>query len=301
MSRWIRRLGIALGSLVVLVVAFAGFVYAASNSKVDKVYDVPVKPLTVNSDSATIERGKHFATSIGKCVDCHGEDFGGLTFINDPAFGVVAGSNLTTGTGGVLATYSNDELERAIRHGIKRDGRGALIMPSEQYQAFTDEDLGAVIAYLRSLPPVNRTTDKVALGAVGRALLATGQLPLFAVDIINHKATHPASMMADTTLEYGRYIGTVGGCNGCHGRELSGGPIPGMPPEATPAANLTPTGIGQYNDAQLEAILRTGVRPDGSKLGVWMPWKYTAMMTPVEMTATIKYLRSAAPKEYGGR
>jgi biotin synthase-like enzyme len=74
-----------------------------------------------------------------------------------------------------------------------------------------------------------------------------------------------------------------------------------MPPDAPQAANITPTGIAKYTDAQLETVLRTGTRPDGTPVNVLMPWKATALMSPVEMTATITFLRTVAPKPSGGR
>lgn len=299
MPRWMRWIGYAVGTVVLLAGAGAGYVYAASNSKAEKFYDVPATPIAISHDSATIARGKHFATAIGKCVDCHGDDLGGKVMVDDPALGVVVAPNLTPG--GLLAGDSDAEVVRAIRHGVKRDGRSALIMPSEEYQHFSDEDVGAIVAYLRSLPAVTRELGANQLRPVGRALVAANVLPLYTAELVNHSATPPARVLPDTTVEYGKYLASTGGCIGCHGPGLSGGPIPGMPPDMLPAANITPEAMGRHSDADLERMLREGKRPDGSSINPMMPWRYTALMTDVEMRATIKYLRSVPGKAYGNR
>ena len=301
MSRWLRRLGYAVGTLVVLVMLLAGFVFVKSERMLSKKYSPPSEPITVVSDSITIARGEHFATAIGKCVDCHSADLGGKVFIDDPILGRVAASNLTSGEGGVGSKYTDAQLAVVIRHGIKIDSTTALVMPSNDYQDFSDEDVAAVVAYVRSMPPVNRTLPTTSLLPVGRALGAAGQLPIFVAEMIKPDRPHAATVTPDTTVEYGSYLSHVGGCTGCHNESLSGGKIPGTPPEFPPAANLTPTGIKHYSDAQLEQILRTGLRPGGSKLSDEMPWRFTAKLTPEEMRATIKYLRSVPAKEFGVR
>ncbi|HEY0929739.1 MAG TPA: c-type cytochrome [Gemmatimonas sp.] len=285
--------------MVVLLGGAAGYVYAASNSKANQQYDVPLEHVAVASDSAALARGRHLTTAIGKCVECHSDDLGGKVMIDDPALGVAIAPNITSG--GRLASYSNDELVRVIRHGVKRDGRGAFIMPSDDYQYFSDADVGAIIAYLRSVPAVTRDLGISMLRPVGRTLVATNQLPAYPAARIDHARKSPAMVQEDSSLAYGEYLANVGGCTGCHGPGLGGGPIPGMPPQAPPAANLTPTGISKYSDAQVEAMMRTGKRPDGSEIKPDMPWRFTAMMTPTEMRATIMYLRSVPGKEFGTR
>ena len=299
MKRFMRWLAYAAGLLVVLLGAAAGFVYSASNSKANQLYDVPLQHVTVTSDSATVARGQHMTIAIGKCVECHGDDLGGTVMIDDPGLGVAVAPNITSG--GRLAEYSDDELVRVIRHGVKRDGRSAFIMPSDDYQYFTDADVGAVVAYLRSVPAVTRDLGVSKLRPVGRTLVATNLLPAYSAARVDHTRPSVPTMTEDSSLAYGEYLANVGGCTGCHGPNLSGGPIPGMPPEAPPASNLTPTGIAKYSDAQVEAILRTGKRPDGSELKKEMPWRFTAMMTPLEMQATLRYLRSVPAKEFGAR
>ncbi|MEO7998432.1 MAG: cytochrome c, partial [Gemmatimonadaceae bacterium] len=150
MSRWIRRLAYLLGTVVVLIVLLAGFVSMKSSSMMTKKYNPPVEPITVVSDSTALARGSHLVTVVGKCVECHDQDLGGKIFVNDPAFARIVASNLTKGKGGVGSKYTDAEMSVAIRHGIRRDSTSALLMPSAEYQVLSDEDVAAVIAYVRS-------------------------------------------------------------------------------------------------------------------------------------------------------
>jgi cytochrome c553 len=299
MSRWLKRVGVALGTLVVLIVVFAGFVMAKSSSLMTKKYPVVVAPIEVRTDSTSMARGEHLTTVIAKCVECHGSDLGGKTFIDDPALGLIVAPNLTAGAGGIAGKYSDAQLAALIRTGVKRDSTSTIIMPSDVYQWLTDDDVAAIVAYVRAQPPVNRTHPASFLRPVGRALAATGKLPVFTADGVSPTRTHEKSVTPDSTVAYGSYLANVGGCTGCHGPGLSGGKIAGTPPDWPPAANISPTGLGKYTDAQVRDILLTGNRPDGTKVNAVMPWEFTRLMTPLELTATIKYLRTVPPKEFG--
>lgn len=299
---WRRRLGLVLVVLVVLLAAGAGTVYGVSQSRLARSYaDVPAHPVPVPTGAEAIARGAHIARAVIKCVDCHKADLGGGTVVDDPAIGTVAATNITAGAGGVLAQYTDADLERAIRHGVGRDGRGLWVMPSYEVHQLTDEDLGALIAYLRSVAPVERTVLPRRLGPVGRALYLGGQLPLIDAARINHAAPHPARLAPAPTAEYGRYAARVGGCFGCHGEGLSGGPIPGGPPDWKPASNITPTGLQGYDEAAFTTLLRTGLRPSGTPVDTLMPWRYTKDLTDDEVKALWAFLRTVPPREFGGR
>jgi len=91
MSRTIlRRVGVVLGVLCAVVLLAAGAGYGASSWRLNRTFSTPDEPLTLPTDPAAIERGRHFATTIGKCVDCHGENFGGKMMIDHPMLGRVA-------------------------------------------------------------------------------------------------------------------------------------------------------------------------------------------------------------------
>lgn len=298
MKKLLKILGMTLGALVLLVLLGVAGLYAWTGAAINKKTDTATHPFTAPSDSASVARGEHFVRAVGKCGDCHGADYGGKEFINDPAFGVVWATNLTRG--GIGASYSDADWERAVRHGKAQDGRRLIIMPSNEFQYLSDEDLGTVVAYLRSVPAVERATPQPKVGPVARALYAGGILPLLPAEVITHANAPVPAVPVDSSVEYGDYLAKVG-CSGCHGAGYGGGKIPGTPPDFPPTANLTPTGIGHYSYEQFAHVLRTGERPDGSKLHPMMPIASTKLMTDVEIAATFKYLRSLAPKPYGTR
>lgn len=296
MNRWLKRILIALGGLVGILVLAAAAVYGASSARLRRTMSVASASVPVPADAASIERGRHFVVAIGKCGDCHGDDLGGKVFIDDPAFGHVVAPNLTRGRGGVGGASSNADWERAIRHGVARNGRPLLIMPSMAFTYLSDEDAGAIIAYVKSVPPVEREFAATTVGPVARALMVTGKASFMDADRIDHAARAPASVKADTTAEYGMYLARVGGCTYCHGASLSGGPAP--EPGAPVASNLTPASLGGWTEAHFVSALRTGKRPDGSALRAPMPWQSSGKMTDAEIRAMWMYLRSLPPKKF---
>ena len=117
--------------------------------------------------------------------------------------------------------------------------------------------------------------------------------------MIEHPKAHIAHIDPEPTPKFGEYV--AAGCKGCHGPGMSGGKVPGAPPDWKAAANLTPTGIGHYSEDDFIRILRTGTRPDGSKVDSLMPYRLTKEMTDIELKAVFAYLKTLPPKEFGNR
>jgi cytochrome c553 len=301
MSGILRVLALVLaGLLLVLVIAVAA-VYAISESKLNRTIAVPTESVAVPTDITAKQRGQHLAAAVATCIDCHGPNLGGTVFVDDPGLGRVVAPNLTRGRGGIGSTFSDSDFVRALRHGVDPSGRPLLIMPSDDYTNFSDADLGAIIAYIRSLPPVDNVLPGNELRALGRVLFAAGQLPLQTADAIDHTAVRRPAPPAAVTAEYGQYLARNAGCPSCHGPGLSGGKIPQAPPDALPAANITPAGIGNWSDADFIKALRTGTRPDGRVLNTFMPWPFYAQMTDDELRAIFRYLQAAPPRATGTR
>jgi mono/diheme cytochrome c family protein len=302
MSKWLRRAGIALGVLVAVALVAVGAAYAVSGRNMARSYQVATRDLAVPADSAAVARGRHLARAIAKCVECHGDDLGGKVIIDDPAIGRFVPTNLTAGRGGVGAALTPADWDRAVRHGVGRDGRSLRFMASEDYATMSDADLGAIIAWARQLPPVDRTLPTTRMGPVIRVMNALGKLPLPAQTIaampVRYASVAPA---VGRTPEYGRYLANVGGCTGCHGPALSGGHIPGSPPDWKPASNITPTGIGRWSEADFTRALREGKRPGGVPIDTLMPWRLAREMDDVEIGALYDYLRTVPPRAFGNR
>lgn len=297
------RVGVGVGALLALVLVSLAGVYGFTARRMGRHWDgIPRERIAARTDTASLTRGRHLATAIGKCVDCHGPDLGGRLFIDaGPAIGELYATNLTGGKGGVARAYTDADLERAIRHGVRPDGTPLRFMPAEEFNAMSDDDLEALLGYLRSLPPVDREPGRTRLGPLGRVLYLAGKFPLLAAERIDQRAPHTRTFTPAPTAEYGRYLARIGGCTGCHGEDLAGGPIPGTPPDIPPAQNLTPAGIGSWTEQDFVRALREGKRPDGSAINPFMPWTYTAQMTDDEIRAVWLYLRSVPPRVTASR
>ncbi len=290
---------IVLACLIGSLALAAGAVYATTNYRLSRLHKIETRPVAIPADAAMIARGKHIVTTRS-CADCHGADFGGAKVVDDPAAGKLYGPNITRGRGGLPASYSDQDYVRAIRHGLAQDGRALILMPSIEYSELSDEDLGAAIAYLKTLPAVDRERGPLAPGPVIRALMVAGQVQL-AAEEIDHAAHRPVSVVESPTAGYGKYLAV--GCTGCHGPNLSGGRIPGTPPDWPATSNLTPHASSRLNgwtEDQFIATLRTLKRPDGTALHPIMP-AAIGQMTDTELKALWAYLRSLPAYETGVR
>src|SRR5437867_9747286 len=149
MNRWIKRGLIALVVLALLAGALLFTGLQMEQRKRDRRVAVPAYSLAQADDAQALERGKYLFSSRG-CAECHGANGAGHVFIDSG--GLRAKSpNISSGAGGVVGSYGMVDWERTIRHGVKPDGRPVFIMPSEDYNRFTDADVAALIAYARSL------------------------------------------------------------------------------------------------------------------------------------------------------
>jgi cytochrome c553 len=266
---------------------------AAGAAPVDVLADVDLDAI---ARERAVERGRHLIESRFACIECHGSDLGGGVMIDDSAIGRVLGPNLTAGQGGVVGEYSVADWERKVRHGVNPNGHSGL-MPSQDFVGMSDQELSDIVTLIASVPPVDRPSVPVSLGPVGTVLVALGQLPLPAeqfADRTEHARVPPA---AEPTATFGAHLATV--CTGCHRADFSGGPIVGGDPSWGPAPNLTPGAgvLDAYDLASFDAVMRTGVRPNGTSVLAPMDVmpKYGAKMTDVEIAALFAYLQSRPP------
>ena len=299
MARTRRILWVTLATLLGVLLVGAGAVYARSESMLRRTYTVAQRPVAIPSDSASVARGAHLVNAVGTCATCHGEDLGGRVYADMGPIGIVAGPNLTPGRGGRGAVFRDDDWVRAIRFGTHRDGTSLIAMPSEVFMNMSDADLGAVVAYLERLPPIDREMPASRFRPLGRALLAAGKLNILTAPKTPARSS-VASVPVGITPAYGKYLVEIAGCAGCHGYGLSGGRVAG-PPGTPPASNLTPAGIGSWTEADLRRVLRQGRKPNGTPIDPFMPWKTYAGMTDDEIAAIWLYLRTVPAKPFGNK
>jgi mono/diheme cytochrome c family protein len=302
MNRWLKRVGYVLGTVVVLVLLVVGVVYALSERRFRRSYPVPSEQVTLATDSTMLARGEHIANAIAGCVDCHGEGLRGKVMFDAAPMGRLVAVNLTKGAGGVGDRLTPELVERAVRHGLGHDGRPLRVMPANDFQYMSDEDVRAIVAYVLTRPPIDNELSPTKLMLLPRALLVAGVFPMLPAEEIADSAGSPMSVTPGPMPEYGAYLSMIGGCKSCHGPGLSGGKIPAGDPSWGPAANLTREGnLGKWTEAEFVQTLRTGKRPDGVMMKDPMPWKMIGRMTDDELRAIWLYLQSVPAKPFGGR
>lgn len=253
-----------------------------------------------------LERGRYLMNSIVACGNCHtpqgpagpqaGMELAGGFLIEEKEFTIHA-PNITPHKVSGIGLWSDAQIITAIREGRRPDG--TIIgppMPIGLYRGMSDSDVKAVVAYLRSVKPVDNKPAK----SVYRIPLPTSYGP-------------PVGPVADVPrsdkVTYGRYLaGPLGHCIECHTPQDANG----MPQFATKlgaggmafhgpwgvsvSANITPTGLTRYSDAQLKTLVTTGVRPDGSRLKPPMGVAYYASLAAADQDALVAYLRSLPPR-----
>jgi mono/diheme cytochrome c family protein len=291
MNKILKWAGIGLGGVIVLLLLVIGGLIVSTDLRFSRTYDIEAEAISIPTDAASLATGKHWAEM--HCQTCHGPDLGGGPFFEDPQLGYVDATNLTSGKGGIGATMTDADWVRAIRHGIKHDGTSVFVMPSNDFYYLSAADLGGVIAYLKSVPPVDREIRPRGLTAFAKVLYALGAFGnLLYAEIIPHTAPRPAEPPPGVTLEYGDYLINANGCRSCHGAQLNGGQ-PADP--ASPFAhNLTPGGeLGGWSEADFFTAMREGWTPTDRMLNnQFMPWQGLGKMTDDELGAVWLYLQS---------
>lgn len=284
-----------LGIIVLCLVLLGTFAFFAvktqSNSRIDKIWEVDVTMIDINGDSAALINGKHQAAIRG-CTECHGQNLGGKVFLEDEDLGTIYASNITSGKGG-LSNYTDEDYLRAIRHGIDQEGKSLFIMPAEEYYFIDNNDMGDLIGYLKSVPPVDNELPEHDLYFLAHALNTAGELRLLVAEMVDHEAPLIESAPEKLpTAEYGEYLAIT--CVACHQKSFIGGKIAGMPPDWPEASNLTKTGVlPNYDAIKFAQALRTGIKPDGNKIDpMFMPWPAFGQMDDVEMEALFNYLQT---------
>lgn len=285
MKRALKRVGIAAGVLAAIPILALSGLFAASSVKLSRKVELQATSLTISPPApASPERGQHLVVAITKCAGCHGGDLGGAVFEENGAFGRWAGPNLTSWRYAPAASYTDADWVRALRHGVAKDGRALRFMPSHEYRRLSEQDLADIVAYVRGVPPVQRTVPENRVGPILRMLYVRGLMPLVSAQIIDHSSSPPAAPAVADDARYGEYLAHIGDCFGCHGAKLDG--ENGMPG----AANLT--ALPDWREADFVRALRTGKRPDGTVVKPEMPWQLTAQMSDLEVNAVAKYLVS---------
>ncbi|HXD41136.1 MAG TPA: c-type cytochrome [Ramlibacter sp.] len=298
MKRWMSWTVGGVAAVAVLAGAAAAIGYQMAERKMTRKVAVQVKPVAYSSEPQAIERGKYLFESRG-CAECHGGNGGGREFVNDGKGVRLAGPNISPA--GVTAAYQPEDWVRTIRHGVKPSGEPLMIMPSEDYNRWTDQDVSALVSYVRSLPPAQGGAAVIEFPLPVRVLYGFGAIKDAAAKI-DHSLPPAQPVAQAVNAQHGAYVANM--CIGCHGEHLSGGKIPGGPPDWPPAANITPgegSAMSRYPNAdQFTTMLRSGKRPDGTPIKV-MPFESLAKLSDVDAQAVYEFLKTVPARPAGGR
>ncbi len=296
-KRWLIKFpGVILAGLLTLVLALVAIVATIGFVRLYVPVGNPVASVKVAGTPEQIARGEKFAQF---CAACHSstrkpplaggkDNFAQIP--NGPSFGKVYPPNLTPA--GELKDWSDGEIIRAIREGVHKSGRPLLVMPTRGFRELSDDDVQAIVAYLRSMPATKHNADTDANTNEGNLLAAlfsgAGILPYFAQPPITKPIASPPP---GANLENGRYLARVIPCRECHGEDYGGRQPAAIGPPAGP--NLTVL-VQKWSEADYVKTIRTGVDPSGHSLDPdKMVWKeISAFATDDELKAIYMYLKS---------
>ncbi|MEO8344792.1 MAG: c-type cytochrome [Betaproteobacteria bacterium] len=301
MRKVVKGVAFLLAALVIIAGALGLAVGPLSERKRHRVVDVAVAPVAYAEGETALTRGKYLFQSRG-CAECHGENAAGREVINEPNGFYIKSPNISPGSGSVVKDYKEVDWVRSIRHGVSPQKHALFLMPSADYNRMTNTDVAAVIAYVRALPPATGTGADIRLPLIVQALYVAGEVKDDA-ELINHSLPPATPVAEGQTPEHGAYV--VQMCKGCHGDGLSGGSIPGTPPEWPPAANLT-SGTGsampKYDSVdKFAGMLRTGKRPDGSAVSTVMPFATLRNLNDTDVGGLYAYLKTVPARPAGQR
>ncbi len=304
---------LVLGSLMFLVLGTSAIALAALAYE-DRTFDATYPDIRASPDPATVERGRRLVYGAAHCVDCHGDPArvehrasgeeiplsGGFEW--HLPLGTIRAPNITPDRQTGIGRYRDEELARVLRHGVGPDGRALL--PFMPFADLSDEDLRAVISYVRTRPPVRHEVPRPDWNVLGTVVKA------FVLEPTGPSRPIRSSVEVGPTVEYGRYLANdVGNCAGCHTqRDLRTGAYVGTrfaggmraeshvdPSVVFVSPNLTPDPAegrlnGWTEDAFIARFRRGRLVPTSP-----MPWTSFSTMTDDELRAIYRYLKTLPP------
>jgi mono/diheme cytochrome c family protein len=287
MKRLLRWIGVTLATLAGLGCIAYGIVYVLSERVMRHVYEVPRVALSIPIDAESIAEGRRLAVVRGCFGGCHGKDGEGEVLFDEPLIARLVAPNLTA----AVRTYSDAQLAAIIRAGIRPDGHSVFVMPSRAFAGLTDEDLGRILAFLRSVPERSGPGPSISLGPLGRIGVATGKFKTEGQLIAE---TVPPPEVAGEEPAFGRYLArTI--CAHCHGTDLRGDSNPSF---TSPTLRV----VAAYPAEAFTQLLRTGVALGGREVKTMgaVAREETSQLNDVEIAALYSYLH-AMPDAPPGR
>jgi len=279
MKGLLRWIGILSGVVAAVMVVASALVYILSERTLARTYAVPAANVSIPTDPGAIAEGRRLTAIRGCFTDCHGRHGEGRVMFDRPAIARIVAPNLTS----AVRRYTDAQLVTIIRRGVRPDGRSVLVMPSEAYVSLTDADLGSMIAYLKSLPPVVGPGPSISVGPLGRLGLVGGKFKTAARLIADES---PPPEAASEVGSFGRYLARTT-CGACHGSDLRGASNPDF---TSPSLQI----VAAYSPEAFSGLLRTGAALGERQLPVMSPQARLNLtnLTDAEITALYSYLHA---------
>jgi mono/diheme cytochrome c family protein len=305
----VRRILLVLGS-VLLVVIVGGVVYVGSRQHL--TFDAPYPHVVASTDSAVVARGHYLVRDVAPCASCHGDPaqrkaymsgadtplIGGFAFDIPP--GKFYTRNLTPDRETGLGNVGDSAIARALRFGVGHDGRALL--PFMEMQGLSDDDLVAVVSYLRTQAPVHNVVPAHYFNMLGKVVKATAM-----AHPVGPSSTPPAVAPRGASVETGHYlVESVALCWACHTERsqmtgaLTGprfGGTKGFQDDEDPSRTWSPPNItsdpktgrlGALTEDQFVARFRQGRVVPGSP----MPWQAFSRMNEDDLRSIYRYLKT---------
>lgn len=306
------------GLLALAVLAGAGFVWLAAKEPLA----APPAAVTVGITAERVARGRYLFENLADCDGCHSprdwDKFPGPVIAGQRASGFefpaelglpgrIVSPNITSDPETGLGQWTDGEIIRVIREGVSRDGSALFsFMPYPHYARMSDEDVFALVAYMRTLPPVRRHMPRSALAFPVKYL----------VNDVPRPVTNPVpAPPREDRVRYGEYLAAMAQCVTCHtvlkngepvkGREFAGGEPFRFGSRLVRSPNITPdneTGIGAWSEERFVAKFKNysemthanAPRMTQANFTV-MPWLGLAQLDPDDLRALYAYLRTVKP------
>jgi mono/diheme cytochrome c family protein len=274
--RWTGRIALGLGVLTALAVVS---IYAISSWQLSETFEVPLERLALDvpiGDPDALAEGQRLAAITG-CHACHGTELAGQVYIDIPNVVRLVAPNLMQ----IAANASDAELVRTVRHGIKRNGTSVLGMPSIGLRHLTDEDLAAIIAYIRARPMAPPPEIDTAHHFLVRLGLVTGQFDLAAVEVRDGVERMPPPDRNDP-MQLGAYVAQIA-CAECHGSDLAG--LPHFP---SPSLSV----VQRYSRENFDTLMAAGLVPGTRNIGLMTRVAHERFedLTAAEVDGLYRYL-----------
>ena len=283
MKKLLRWLGYGLAAIFVILIVGAAYVWIASARALGGTYVARPEHLVAPGGAALADAPRQ--ARIHGCVGCHGAGLRGRLRYDKPNIARIWAPNLTQ----VAAGASDQQLAQAIRQGIGHDGRALWVMPSSVFSRLSDEEVAALIAFIRSLPRGPGPVARIAPGPIGRIGIVTARFKPIRAEIPPFASRWPFDAGAEHAA--GRQI-AARVCAECHGPDLTGGQAD--PDHKAPDLIVA----GPYDAEQFRRLMRTGRSADGHPLQI-MPEVARSnlrFLDDAEIDGLYLYLRARAER-----